>query len=471
MVLEIKKWLKSRDADTEASQKLPKRVIDVLSSPDSSVVNLKEVDPNLNGSEGRYICLSHRWSQLTQPLTTTMESLPSRKQGIRLLDLSQTFQDIIEITKRLEVRYLWIDSLCILQDSRDDWEDESNKMGQYYKSSWLTIGAGMDGDGLYLGRTTPSRPYLKLVVPTVDPLQPLSNLYFLQDPHTRPVRDIFAPNQSPLYSRGWTLQEEILSPRFLSFEPTQVYFRCSKHIDYECGHRESVNRWNALTAQFHPDDINSKALWIRIVENYSSRTLKVPTDKLPALSGLAQVYQNSWNDTYLAGLWKNELWTHLIWYGNMLKRPPEYLGPSWSWVSTNSVIAFAGHRFAQPCMTLVGATVNILGKNPLGRVDAGSITIHAPVTQLIVRTTLSGESRDPREHNIKLFTSVGERCSYHPDEPLPDDQDAITFVHIASTMGLTLLPIQGWTDTYRRVGFAFVPGLSRTAAPAVVTII
>jgi hypothetical protein len=122
-------------------------------------------------------------------------------------------------------------------------------------------------------------------------------------------------------------------------------------------------------------------------------------------------------------------------------------------------------------MTLVGAATNILGKNPLGRVDAGSITIRAPVTQLIVRTALSKEDRDPGKHNFKLFTSAGENCSYYPDEPLPEDQDAVTFVHIASTMGLALLPIQGRIDTFRRVGFVFVRGISGTAASSLITIL
>lgn len=453
VLYEAERWLISRKTNESPLQKLPRRVIDVFTSTDSSIVNLKEIDTSLKGSKGHYICLSHRWSQLSRPFTTTVDSLEDRIQGIRLQDLSVTFQDVITIARRLKIQYVWIDSLCILQNSRGDWEQESSKMGQYYKSSWLTIGAGMNGDGLFLEREALSMPYFKL-----NNASSTSSLYFLQRPHSRPAQETLLQNQSPLYSRGWTLQEEILSSRFLSFEPTQVYFRCSKYIDYECGHREIVTRWNTLTAQFDPQDVNTKALWIRIVENYSRRALKVTTDKLPALSGLAQEYQRAFGDNYLAGLWKSDLWIHLLWYGNVAQRPMEYLGPSWSWVSCNSIVAFAGYRFSECCMALRDASTDIIGENPLGRVSGGYIVIEAPIAVFIVEKAPK-EDQDPSKHNVKLFTDNGQPCTYYPDELPPEDHMSITFVYIANTMGLTLLPIPGMTQTFRRVGFAFTPSL------------
>jgi hypothetical protein len=95
-----------------------------------------------------------------------------------MAQLSQTFQDAIMITRRLGIKYLWIDSLCILQDSKSDWEVESAKMGQYYASSWLTIGAGLLGDGTqgcFGNRLGPEGLYCRLVVKE---LQQRSDLYF-----------------------------------------------------------------------------------------------------------------------------------------------------------------------------------------------------------------------------------------------------------------------------------------------------
>jgi hypothetical protein len=450
MLYEIERWMACRDVDKEPLAQLPKRVIDVANSSDPLFVHLREVAGSQDDTLGRYVCLSHRWGQSTKPMTTTTATLQSRLQGIKLRDLTQTFRNAIAITRRLGVKYIWIDSLCILQDSRDDWEEESSKMGLYYRSSWLTIGAGMIGDGLFAERTPP-KPYCKLVMPisNTNP-QTRSNIYFSQEPHAMPIRAIGSPDQSPLYSRGWTLQEEILSPRFLSFEPTQVYFRCSQYVDFECGYRTLINKWKSLASQH----LASKDLWVRVVEDFSSRTLTINSDKLPALSGLAQVYQEIWNDTYLAGLWQTQIWKHLLWYAKTPKRESEYLGPTWSWVSVDSPVIFAGNSFADSCMTLISASTIPVGKNPLGRLESAVIDIHAPVSKFYVRTF---KVTSPEGQKSNLHTSTGKYCEFNPDELFPLDLTEISFVYITKTMGLALVPVAGEFKTFRRVGLGFVP--------------
>jgi hypothetical protein len=122
-------------------------------------------------------------------------------------------------------------------------------MGTYYGSSWLTIGAGMDGDGLSLDRLEPPQPYCRLNMPVTEEGTASSNVYFTMTPHDMPLRGTNAPTQSPLYSRGWTLQEEMLPPRFLSFEPTQVYYRGSVDVEYESGYRSRINKWKSFAQQ------------------------------------------------------------------------------------------------------------------------------------------------------------------------------------------------------------------------------
>lgn len=81
---------------------------------------------------------------------TTTATLAAREHGIQLSSLPLTFQDAIKITRSLGLQYIWIDSLCILQDSKADWVEESAKMGTYYSSSWLTIAAGVEScQGLF----------------------------------------------------------------------------------------------------------------------------------------------------------------------------------------------------------------------------------------------------------------------------------------------------------------------------------
>lgn len=273
--------------------------------------------------------------------------------------MSQTIKDVISLAEKIGIRYIWVDSLCILQDSLSDWEEESAKISAYYSQSYLTIGAGMSHDGLFTEERLPTVEYCKLKIRPDNSMEQTSNLYFSATRHEMPLRKIGGSDQSLLYSRGWTMQEEILSPRFLSFEPTQVYFRCATHVDYECGYRMPVNRWKTLGERH----LLSKDDWVHIAENFSQRTLTVASDALPALSGLALAYQNIWNDKYLAGVWRKDLWRHLLWYVSQLTptRPVVYRGPSWSWISTDAKISYVGSKFGEPLMTLLAASTKPKG--------------------------------------------------------------------------------------------------------------
>lgn len=138
--LERFKELLTESKEQHQLQLLPKRVLNV-GTKNSQMVFLEEftdVSPN-----GLYICLSHRWSH-SSPLITTKMTLKERMSDIKFSDLSTTLQDATRLAQGLDVQYLWIDSLCILQDSTQDWEVESAKMGSYYSKGWLTLAAGFE---------------------------------------------------------------------------------------------------------------------------------------------------------------------------------------------------------------------------------------------------------------------------------------------------------------------------------------
>ena len=101
-----------------------------------------------------YITLSHRWGTGNQ-IVLTKASLPAMSQRIDFANLSQTYQDAIAITRLLGLRYLWIDSLCIIQDSMVDWQTEAAKMGDIFKFSFCTIAASWassDSEGCFFDR-------------------------------------------------------------------------------------------------------------------------------------------------------------------------------------------------------------------------------------------------------------------------------------------------------------------------------
>ncbi len=127
-------------------------MIDVGFSADEQIFK-----PRLHVShdqKAQYTALSHCWGAL-KPLTTTGSSLEQRKQGIEWSSLPKTFRDAIHVTHSLGIKYLWIDSLCIVQDDSVDWEVESAKMASIYSQSFITIAAtaAVNGsEGCYMER-------------------------------------------------------------------------------------------------------------------------------------------------------------------------------------------------------------------------------------------------------------------------------------------------------------------------------
>ena len=216
----IKNWLDvcvSQHAECSLSldtplPRLPKRVIDV--GNESKGPRLRKSD-NLSGL---YATLSHRWGD-SSPLTTTKATLKNRLQGIPLSSLPRTFQDAVLITRQLGLQYLWIDSLCIIQDDTTDWEIESVKMASIYQGAQFTIAAAAAQDG-HGGCLFPRKPAVKLELESPKSPQrsakPGTNtpiVYLrIQASENRSIA------QSSLGRRGWALQEALLSRRTIYFE-------------------------------------------------------------------------------------------------------------------------------------------------------------------------------------------------------------------------------------------------------------
>ena len=123
-------------ASTADDPPLPHRVIDVGSINGVAEPHLLET----SGQVGNYLILSHCWGGGC-PIMTTSKNIQSHLIQLKLLDLPRTFRDAIQVTRKLGCRYLWIDSLCIIQDNQKDWEVEAALMQQYYRQSLLTIAA------------------------------------------------------------------------------------------------------------------------------------------------------------------------------------------------------------------------------------------------------------------------------------------------------------------------------------------
>lgn len=147
------------------------RILDVGSVCDAPYVNLclsDELEHDI-----RYATLSHCWGGITSEIPSlTTRTYKDFLQRIIIMNLPQTFQDAIKLSRCLDIRYLWIDSLCIIQDSCEDWLDQSAVMGDIYRGSYLNIAATKSTDphgGLFTTRNpvviTPLRVPIYVTVP------------------------------------------------------------------------------------------------------------------------------------------------------------------------------------------------------------------------------------------------------------------------------------------------------------------
>jgi hypothetical protein len=219
----MKDWLsKCREGHQRCPQQkdfpLPTRVIDVGSTVSEPRLVITHRRP------GRWTALSHCWGS-DQPLKTEFNTLQSFCKSLPLSSLPPTFRDAVIITRALGIQYLWIDSLCILQDSTEDWLTESVTMGLVFKNAVVTIAADASPNSSVgiVGDPTEDRQSRTPLVRTRcrSPSRKLSGfLYFEKESH-KDYKD-----RGPLSQRGWVLQEEILSPRILQFTKDLTFWRC-----------------------------------------------------------------------------------------------------------------------------------------------------------------------------------------------------------------------------------------------------
>jgi hypothetical protein len=283
-----------------------------------------------------------------------LDNLQSNSKGLEYSSLPQSIQDGITTTRRLGVEYLWVDALCIIQDNPDDKDREIRKMGDYYKSSVVTIAAATASTvtgGFLHPRTPPPACELPLYLPNEPPGKICAVIKIFND---RP--------KEPLHTRAWALQEFLLSPRLLIFGTREAVWQCQSviapvlpsHVSYN--HRWPCDRLptipNIPGQQVTATILDEREvgrrffIWQSIVKDYTSRKLTLSEDRLPAIEGIARELEKAWNDTYIAGMWRNQLLWWLLWKSDSNVRIADRLKtPSWSWAAVEGKITY--HWFGQ----------------------------------------------------------------------------------------------------------------------------
>ncbi|KAI8635202.1 heterokaryon incompatibility protein-domain-containing protein [Xylariaceae sp. FL1651] len=305
------------------------------------------------GSE--YVAFSYAWGHGGR-FVSTKNNFIVHKHRIPLKPLPRSFAEAFQTTRMLGYRYIWIDALCIIQDDDDDKQRELPRMGDIYQHAVFTIFAeGAPGAfaGIFQERDSCSyRPC------TVNATMNTKNGVISEQLTLGTI--VTGPNY--LKARGWVLQEEILSSRCLSFG-RQICWKCtlseasetrpSPHprktalTEGRATCEDKLRLWLYAPAQMHDTPRknwfrwNQYDAWYSVIEEYSTKDLTDESDQLPALSGLADLFQRAHRSKYLAGLWREDLQLGLAWYiaSNESRPVRKYQEqePSWSWASVGMV--------------------------------------------------------------------------------------------------------------------------------------
>lgn len=345
-----------------ASRRNPSNLIECIPETD----NLRLVEKSRFDPLVRYAALSYCWGdneklsevekeRVRSHKTTEDVNDGSTKGGGNLKDrqtsfsasqLPPTIRDVIKLTLSLGIRYIWIDAMCILPGV--GWNAEASRMHEVYGNAYVTLAicsSEITTDGLILTRQAWQHQ--------IEACRLYSSGHWLSnlDLSLKEIR-----LKSPLSARGWTLQEERLSPRIIYVSGQRMYWSCFHAQHIEMG-RYSPQRLledpDTLEWMRHPQEFlvtcrkqdagNSYEQWLELVKVYAKRNLSNSTDRFLAFSGLAVRQIGLYvegkvvkKEEYLAGLWRQSFAHGLAWSVEVADLPPVEpysMAPSWSWAS------------------------------------------------------------------------------------------------------------------------------------------
>ena len=463
----------------EGKQPLPARILDIGAN-DSDAIKLLIT----NGAKGAYACLSHCWGK-TKSIVLNQGNEHTLTKDIPWKGLPKTYTDAITFCRRLGIRYLWIDALCIIQDDAQDWRQESVKMGSYYGNCYACLAATTSAnhdDGCAI-----SSPPLKYAGAGLDGL-PYCIYIRPESAHIAKQRDHKHAEYFPLLTRAWAYQERRLSPRVLHFCGVEMFFECAEMTACECEQSSKplendswTKAWEAHYVTHHDlSDIKDERTrvaheWHSFVRAYSRLSLTFPSDRLPALSGLAKAMRERREQNkiptgrYLAGLWEGTLFNDMAWSvgkelarwrkaGNATQpgrgastvqaaskpRLEEYVAPSWSWASVQDPVEYAPFGYSTYFPEILETQTELKDKDPTGQVTGGSLVLRGRLLKSRWGRTTMGFAPG----YFSLFDAHGTRPTFlgmASDQGMkwfPDyDIDAPSRHKVAANEHLYLLPL------------------------------
>ncbi|KAF1851512.1 HET-domain-containing protein [Cucurbitaria berberidis CBS 394.84] len=359
---------------------LPKRVLDLLTGDDAKSMRLHEseyIKDERRYEHGEYVALSHVWGLAKGIPKTTLKTLQSHKKNIPWSELPRAFQEAVVLTRALGFRWLWIDSLCLIQDDSQEKLEESLKMDEIFGNAFLTIAATSATDSssqpLFPPKTQPFK------IQATDNKGSLFKINVREQPNHYSFKAPFddgahmnewelpfntseeANLHTPLLKRGWPYVERLLSPRVLHFTKSEMILECREGYQCECGriddkvfdsrttdsikqefgrivvetstwptlngHLNAHNRLDSMTSQLANTTLTNGAqdllrnreealqLWSYIITEFTARNVTYDSDRLIAIAGIAKALSPTLQSGYIAGQWTFST-LGLLWYPN-----------------------------------------------------------------------------------------------------------------------------------------------------------
>ncbi|VZI20572.1 unnamed protein product [Fusarium fujikuroi] len=453
-LLRIKNWLSSSSTISRLTPRLPTRLLHCRPSanpgrdPRVKLVNTVGFDVST-----RYIALSHRWGAV-QPLMLLESLRDTFSKNIPFDTIPPTFQDAIRLANALDVEYIWIDSLCIIQDSKDDWQTEAAQMASIYSLSYVNLRYCCPRFCSWPQRTT-SDAETSLIV----------------------NRSAFcdAVLAQPLFRRGWVFQEWILSPRTIHVARDQLWWTSASDMTSEgfaanetCEgfdfdvHREYIHTMapGTLYSMESQSEESLQLVWHTLLQEYMSRSLTFESDRLVAFAGIASFYQSHAKikaNSYLAGIWRHVLLQDLLWTiseGRKVSPPQNYRAPSWSWASVEPApdtkkkfligsqeINIKLSETEQPWVctaTAIEASVAITGSE-FGSVSGGYIVLQGPLIKARLSMNMIDLSNRLTEEQALEFVPGGKLRFVQNRVTVPGGPTVATmgaYTHMSATRAL-----------------------------------
>ncbi|UKZ68995.1 uncharacterized protein TrAtP1_010013 [Trichoderma atroviride] len=344
----IRQWLARCEGEASHSNCLPL----TIHWPASAGVQFRVIDIHrrciaVAPENCRYIALSYVWGAVDQPkLTMDVSNELAKEGGLAAIwpKIPQTVRDAIAFCDGLGERYLWVDALCIMQDSPRDMRLSILRMRQIYAAAKCTLGA-ISANTASAGLSASFRADACTCL-TADALYRVIDL-------------------SPWSRRAWCYQEKVLSHRMIFFTSRGLYMQCQSGVYSGAGAplpRENkypeLNRYNTVGGMLSANigDTNGLQSYLSAVEHYSSRTTTKRTDKMNAFQGILQMYEGVMDgtaSTFYVGLPAFAFDLAICWRAE--QHNPEFRNPafpSWSWLGWGQAVRF------HPAMALEKAHTN-----------------------------------------------------------------------------------------------------------------